>query len=214
MEGVFAVYKPKGLTSHQLVERVKKLTKADKVGHAGTLDPLAEGLLIIGVGGKNTKKLHALQKEDKEYLSEVMLGKTSLTGDGEGPISEASSRKPTIEEIKKVLKAFEGIIDQKPHRFSAIKIRGKKSYQIARKGQEPDLKPRKVLVKKIDLLSYDYPILSIRVVTGPGVYIRSLAEDIGSKLKTGAYLKSLKRTRVGKFKESDLTSLEDFKKQK
>ncbi len=186
-----------------MIKKIKNISGEKRVGHAGTLDPLAEGVLVVAVGREDTKKLHLLQKSDKEYLCEMELGRTSLTGDAEGPISFSSDHEPDLSNLDKVLAQFVGLINQKPHRFSALKVGGKKSYQVARKGGDLNLKPRKVSIKEIKLLSYNYPIISLRVVCGPGVYIRSLAEDIGQALGVGAYLKNLKRTRVGEFKEED-----------
>jgi tRNA pseudouridine55 synthase len=216
-EGFFAVYKPKGPSSFWVVAQVRKIVGRDKkVGHAGTLDPLAEGVLVIAIGRESTKKISEEVAKEKEYIAEVFLGEESSTDDGEGERTEINKTiKPTEENVRSVLEKFKGEIMQKPPIFSAIKVAGKNSYLLARRGQQPDLKERPVLIKEIELLSYEYPIAKIRVVTGPGVYIRSLARDIGRGLKTGAYMYSLVRTRVGTFTADDairVDNLESFLK--
>ncbi len=212
MEGIFAIYKPKGPTSHDMINKIREITGIKRVGHAGTLDPLAEGIIVVAIGRENTKNLHLFVKNQKEYICDIKLGETSLTGDEEGPLTIINERKPSLTEINKTVSEFKGDIMQKPHKFSAVKIKGKKSYEIARKGKEPKIKSKMVRINEIEILKYEYPLLSIRVLCGPGVYIRSLAEDIGKYLGTGAYLKSLKRTRVGDFSEKESLSLNEFKK--
>lgn len=201
MKGIFGIYKPKGLTSHDIINKVRRITGEIRVGHAGTLDPLAEGVLVIAVGRENTKRLHTVVNSEKEYICGIKLGETSITGDEEGPINPGSNRRPSDNEIDKILAKFKGKIMQRPHKFSAIKIKGKKSYDLARRGEDVEMEPRMVVIKEIEMLKYNYPILSIQVVCGPGTYIRSLAEDIGKELGTGAYLSSLKRIRVADFTE-------------
>ncbi len=201
-EGIFAIYKPKGPTSHDIINQLRRLTGIRKIGHAGTLDPLAKGVLIVGIGREATKKLSTIVKGEKEYVAVIKLGSTSSTDDEEGEKTSVWSRaypKPSLKNIKPTLKKFTGNIKQIPPIYSAIKIKGKTAYSLARKGKPPELSPRPVFIKKISLISYKWPLLKIKVLTGPGVYIRSLARDIGSKLKTGGYLKSLERTRVGEF---------------
>lgn len=216
VNSIFAINKPKGITSHGVVNRIRKLTGEKRVGHGGTLDPLASGVLVIAVGRENTKRLDEYVKGEKEYLATIKLGFESETDDEEGPITPYSSNKaksdlaklrsshdvrtePSTEEILKTIDSFIGKIKQTPPAYSAIKINGKEAYKLARKGQTPDMKPRTVEIKNIELLEYNYPILKIRVTTGPGTYIRSLARDIGKKLKTGGYLSDLIRTRVNTF---------------
>jgi len=202
-EGLFAIYKPKGPTSNDIVQKIKKLTGIKKVGHAGTLDPLAKGILVVAVGRESTKKLGEIVKKEKEYLATIRLGITSTTDDEEGVKTPSHSplkgEKVGVEKIKKVLEKFEGKINQIPPIYSAIKIKGQEAYKLARKGQQPKMKSRPVEIKKIVIKSYKWPYLKIKVVTGPGVYIRSLARDIGQKLKVGGYLYNLERTRVGQF---------------
>lgn len=206
-KGIFAIYKPKGLTSNDVLNQLRRRTGIKKVGHAGTLDPLASGVLVVGVGREATKQLGTIVKKEKEYLAKIRLGMTSTTDDEEGEKTEIEVVKVlTLEEIQKVVAKFEGGILQTPPIYSAVKISGQEAYKLARKGQIPKLEPRQVEIKKIDILKYQWPFLSLRVVTGPGVYIRSLARDIGKELKTGAYLAELERTRVGNFtKENTVT---------
>lgn len=218
---IIAVYKPKGPTSYDIIRMVKKIAGIKKVGHAGTLDPLAKGVLVIGIGRDGTKNLGNVVKKEKEYLATIKFGVTSTTDDAEGlkipsipeglkipsiPEGEKSVQqvhlKSTKAEIKKVIKKFQGKILQTPPVFSAIKIKGKEAYKLARQGKEVVLRPREVEVKKIEIISYKWPYLKLRVLTGPGVYIRSLARDIGAKLKVGGYLFNLERTRVGDFTKS------------
>ena len=200
-QGIFAIYKPKGPTSHDIIDKLRRETGVKKIGHAGTLDPLASGVLVVGVGRKATKQLGAIVKKEKEYSAKIRLGMTSPTDDAEGIKTEIKivGKIPTFGEIKKALAKFEGEILQTPPIYSAVKVKGKKAYKLARKGQTPKLKPRKALIKEIEILKYEWPYLELRVVTGPGVYIRALARDIGKYLKTGGYLAGLERTRVGSF---------------
>jgi len=207
-EGIFAVYKPKGPTSHDVVDYIRKSSGIKKVGHAGTLDPLASGVLVIGVGRESTKKLNEAVCAEKEYFASICLGMESATDDAEGPISAADTEKiPTAEEIRCMLNDFLGEILQTPPAYSAVKIRGKSAYKFARKGKVVALLQRKVFVKEIEFLEYKWPHLKIRVVTGPGVYIRAIARDMGRKLGTGGYIQDLERTRIGNFTARDAISL-------
>jgi tRNA pseudouridine55 synthase len=205
---IFAVHKPRGMTSHDVVNIVRKKTGVKRVGHGGTLDPLAEGVLVIAVGRENTKLLDKFVKGDKEYVADIKLGENSTTDDAEGEKEKGSNKKPDREEVQKVLKQFVGRVQQIPPVYSAIKQGGRPIYKRARKGQEVVLEPRIVEIKEIELLDYEYPVVKIRVVTGPGVYIRSLARDLGNKLETGGYLSGLLRTRVANFKLKDAMDLE------
>ena len=207
---ILNVFKPKGPTSFDIVEEIRKLSGIKKVGHGGTLDPLASGVLVIGLGREATKKLDEVVQKEKEYVVVVKLGENSVTDDEEGQKEKISDKEPDKEEIEQILKNFIGLIDQVPPQFSAVKVGGRKAYQAARKGQAIDLKPRQVEIKEIKVLDYRYPLLKLKVTTGKGVYIRSLARDLGRKLKTGGYVKSLKRTRVGEFKIEDSVKLKDF----
>jgi len=213
VKDIFAVYKPKGPTSNQILTKIRKRTGVKKVGHAGTLDPLAQGILVVGVGRAATKQLGTIVAKEKEYLATIRLGYTSTTDDNEGQKEKIQDiTKPLLVHVKNTLKQFKGEIDQVPPIYSAIKIKGQEAYKLARKGKEVKMKSRKALIKKISLISYKYPYLKIEVVTGPGVYIRSLARDIGQVLGTGGYLSSLERTRVGRFTKNKALKLNQIKK--
>jgi len=197
---IFAVYKPKGPTSHDIVDEIRKITSEKRVGHAGTLDPLARGVLVVGVGREATKKLGEVVKKEKEYIAEIKFGEESSTDDEEGEKKAWSVGKtPRLDEVGEAVKSFRGFIAQTPPIYSAIKIGGQKAYELARENIKIELKPREIEIKEIEILDYEWPFLKIRVVTGPGVYIRALARDIGRELGVGGYLVDLERTRVGDF---------------
>lgn len=203
MDGYLLVEKPAGWTSHDVVAKVRGQLKKEtgqrvKVGHTGTLDPFATGLLILVVG-KATKRASEFSKLDKTYEAELKLGFTSSTGDVDGELTKVSSRKPSRAEIDAALDKFVGQINQTPHAFSAIKVAGQRAYKLARAGEKPVLEPRKVNIYSIENVEYDYPKLSFTTSVSSGTYIRSLAEDIGKELGTGAYLSTLRRTKVGGF---------------
>jgi tRNA pseudouridine55 synthase len=197
---VIAVYKPKGPTSFDIIAKLRKITGIKKIGHAGTLDPLAKGILVVGVGREGTRQLGTLMKMEKEYIAKIKFGYESSTDDDEGKKTKIDfDHKPTKKEIINILKEFAGEIWQKPPIYSAIKISGKRAYQLARQGKTFEMKPRQVLIKSIKMIKYKWPFLSIDVITGSGVYIRALAKDIGQKLGVGGYLVDLERVRVGDF---------------
>lgn len=205
--GIHNIYKPKGPTSHDMIDRLRRLTGEKRIGHAGTLDPLASGVLVVAIGREFTKQIDSLMKTEKEYVAMIKLGETSSTDDEEGEKRifinvGADCNPPTPPDessVKNVLSKFVGEIMQTPPAYSAIKLKGKKAYELARAGKAVEMKPRPVLIKKIELLKYEWPFLQIRVTCGPGVYIRSLARDIGEKLDVGGYMAELERTRVGDF---------------
>ena len=203
MDGILLVDKPASWTSHDVVAKVRSLLKKEsgqkiKVGHTGTLDPFATGLLILVIGSY-TKRAAEFSKMDKTYEAELTLGATSTTGDTEGEITPKSAKKPTEEQVRAVLSQFEGQIEQTPHTYSAIKIGGQRAYKMARQGKEVKLEPRQVTVYSLEFIDYKYPKLSFTTKVSSGTYIRSLAEDIGKKLGTGAYLSALRRTSVGEY---------------
>jgi len=209
--GFILIDKEPGITSHDVVDKLREITKIKKIGHAGTLDPIATGLLILGVGKKATKKLSKLQKLDKEYVARIKLGAISDTFDKEGRIKEVKVEKiPTQKEIKKILKTFIGKINQTPPSFSAKKIKGKKACDLARKGIKIKLKPIETKIYKIEVLKYDWPYLEIKVHCSSGTYIRCLANDIGKKLNCGGYIEQLRRTKIGNFKVERAKKLEDL----
>lgn len=201
--GIILIDKPAGMTSFGVVARVRRRLseqagKKVKVGHTGTLDPFATGLMII-VAGKECKNAEKYSKLDKVYEATIRLGATSTTGDPEGEITEVSSRQPSLEEIKTILQKFTGEIQQRPPIYSAIKIGGQRAYKLARKGQEVEMPLRKVTVYSLELLTYTYPELKIRVHVSSGTYIRTLAEDIGKELGVGAYCQELRRIAIAQY---------------
>lgn len=212
MSNIFAFYKPKGITSNDAVQKVRSIVgRSVKVGHAGTLDPLAQGVLVIAIGREATKKISEVVKKEKEYVAEITLGFESSTDDAEGEKTLFNvSKRPVLEEIIKIFPEFIGRIKQMPPIYSAIKIQGREAYKYARQGQEIKMESREVEIKNIELLEYAWPLLKIKVLTGPGVYIRSLARDIGKKLGIGGYLSFLERTRVGDFKKEDAVLVENL----
>ena len=175
---IIAVNKPKGPTSNQILSQIKKIIGIKKVGHAGTLDSLASGVSIIAIGRDSTKKISEEVKKEKEYIAKIKLGETSETDDEEGGKTVWGGVKvPEVSKVSKVLENFIGKIKQIPPIYSAIKVSGQESYKLARRGKPVKLKPREVEIKNIEILSYEYPLLKIKIITGPGVYIRSLARD-------------------------------------
>jgi len=198
--GIYNIFKPAGPTSHDIINQVRKMSGEKRVGHAGTLDPFAEGVLIVAVSREYTKKLGQFLKQDKTYRTTVRLGAESDTFDLTGKIKNIDvKQKPSKKEILKTLDKFIGEIEQIPPSFSAIKIKGKKAYELARKGIVPNLKPRKVKIYSIKILKYKWPYLEIETKVSSGTYIRSLAHDLGQTLKIGGYLEKLVRTKTGSF---------------
>jgi tRNA pseudouridine55 synthase len=199
MDGILIINKPTGPTSHDIVSYVRKITNTRKVGHAGTLDPFAGGVLIILIG-KSTKLQSKFMEMDKTYVGTIKLGEISDTYDITGKIKMQKSKcKINENEIRKILKQFIGETKQVPPIYSAIKIKGETAYKMARRGEKPKLKSRKIKIYGIKLLNYNWPHLKIEIKCGKGTYIRSLAHDIGKKLGCGAYLEKLTRTAIGKF---------------
>ncbi|MDP2629800.1 MAG: tRNA pseudouridine(55) synthase TruB [Candidatus Uhrbacteria bacterium] len=208
-DSLLLINKPAGPTSHDIVDLVRKKTGIKRVGHAGTLDPFAEGLLIVLVGRDATKKQAEFLGMDKTYEAVLHLGATSTTEDPTGEISQRIIPDvPAFEEIKHAITSFTGTYDQMPSAFSAKKINGKKAYELARKGIRPDLKPKTITVHSIDILAYEWPLLTIRCSVSSGTYIRALARDIGEKLGCGAYLEKLKRTSIGPYNLCDSHTIE------
>lgn len=210
-DDILLVDKPAGITSFGVVARIRRrlseqLGKKAKVGHTGTLDPFATGLMII-VTGKECRNAMNYSKLDKEYEATIRLGETSTTGDPEGEITAISGDQPTLTEVQEALEQFKGEITQTPPAFSAIKINGRRAYDLARKGEEVAMPSRQVMIYSLQLLDYTYPELRIRVHVGSGTYIRSLAEDIGKALRTGAYCSELRRTKVGEWSVKDAQAI-------
>ena len=207
---VLLINKPLHWTSFDVVRKIRNSIGIKKVGHAGTLDPLATGLLIICTG-KFTKKINEYMAREKEYSGSFTLGATTPTYDLESePGNFRSIENLSYEEIKNTNQKFTGEILQIPPAHSAIKLEGKRVYQLARKGAEVKLEPRKILIKEFEVGEIRLPTVDFRIVCSTGTYIRSLANDFGEALGCGAYLSSLCRTRIGEFKLEDALSIEEF----
>ncbi len=210
-EGVMLLIdKPFRWTSFDVIGKIRKLIRVRKVGHAGTLDPLATGLLIVCTG-KFTKRISEFMAQEKEYTGTFTLGATTPTYDLE---SEPENFKPldtvTEEQVKAATQPFTGEIQQIPPAHSAIKVDGKRVYELARQGREVKLEPRKVTIKEFEITAIEMPVVHFRVVCSTGTYIRSLAFDFGNELGCGAYLSNLCRTRIGTFLLKDAMTMEAF----
>jgi tRNA pseudouridine55 synthase len=213
-DGIILIDKPAEMTSFGVVARVRRVLsqaagKKIKVGHTGTLDPFATGLMIL-VTGKECKNAGHYTKLDKVYEATVRLGQTSTTGDPEGDIIDVSAAQPTREEVEKVAAMFIGEITQRPPIYSAIKIDGQRAYKLARDGQMVEIPTRQITVHSLEVLDYNYPEVKIRTHVSSGTYIRSLAEDIGNALGTGAYCIQLRRTRIADWSIDQAQTLSDF----
>ncbi len=219
MNGYLLIDKPKDWTSFDVVNKIRHIVqnsglntsnkKRFPVGHTGTLDPLATGLLVILLG-EYTKRAPELTKLDKTYEAVMKLGETSTTGDEEGEKTLVSDFEPSFDEVTEACDSFRGQIEQVPHGFSAIKVNGKKAYELARKGKVVKLEPRPVTIYSLGVIDYRYPEVRFTTRVSSGTYIRVLAEDIGQKLGTGAYMSDLRRTKVGDFDISDAITMENI----
>lgn len=211
MFGFLNVYKPVGKTSHDVVAYFRKLLKIKKIGHTGTLDPFAEGVLPICVG--NSTRLIEYLPDDKAYLAFVQLGKATDSYDTEGNVIFESDKKVTKEQIVSALTSFEGEIEQLPPMYSAIKVKGKKLYEYAREGKTISVAPRQVTIHKIELKNFDEEKQEAQVYIecSKGTYIRSIANDLGQNLCCGGYLTRLIRTKAGKFLVEDSIKMQDYK---
>ncbi len=205
--------KPIGLTSHDVVDYVRTVFQEKRVGHAGTLDPNASGLLIVAVGREDTKKLgHLTTGTTKTYIGEITLGTKTTTDDSEGSVLEEKDvRSMSPSEIETILNSFLGKQSQIPPIYSAIKKDGKKAYDQARKGISVEMEPRDIIIYSITLLSFESPKLIIECEVSAGTYIRALARDIGEKLGTNAHLSALRRTKIGDYTIKDAIALEDLR---
>lgn len=207
---VLLIDKPLQWTSFDVIRRIRHLIKVKKVGHAGTLDPLATGLLIICTG-KFTKKINEYMAREKEYTGTFTLGATTPTYDLESKPENFTSLENISEgKIRDTTKEFLGEIMQVPPAHSAIKVEGKRVYELARKGKEIKLEPRKVFIKEFHITAIELPVVHFRVVCSTGTYIRSLANDFGEALTCGAYLSSLRRTRIGEFNIEQAFNMDGF----
>ena len=214
MDEILLIDKPAGMTSFGVVARLcrvlsKQEGKKVKVGHTGTLDPFATGLMII-VTGRMCRRAMEFTKLDKWYEAEIILGAESTTGDPEGELSRISGKRPDKSEIKQVLQKFTGKIEQIPPAFSAVKVNGQRAYQLARAGKEVDIPKRIVTIYTLELIGYDYPVLKLRTHVSSGTYVRSLAADIGKELKTGAYCQNLRRIKIADYDVKNARVLADF----
>src|SRR6185369_7046866 len=213
MDGLLIVDKPEGLTSHDVVARVRRILKTKRVGHTGTLDPFATGVLVLLIG-KATRLAQFLDKDEKEYETVIRFGYETDTGDktGKSKTENATPQPIDISDLKKILPEFVGEIEQIPPMYSAKKIEGKKLYELAREGKSVERKPVKVTISKLESLDADGTMLDarIRVVCSAGTYVRTLAEDIGTRIGVGAHLLELRRTRAGRFGLRKSTTLESL----
>jgi tRNA pseudouridine55 synthase len=219
MNGILLIDKPREWTSFDAVNKTRRIIqysdlnvtgkKRFPVGHTGTLDPLATGLLVLLLG-TYTKRAPELTKLDKTYEVTMRLGITSTTGDEEGEKTPVSDVQPTQEAIEAALQQFQGDIMQKPPIYSAIKINGQRAYKLARAGKAPEMEARPATIHSIRLTKYTYPIVTFTVEVSSGTYVRSLVEDIGVVLQTGAYMSDLRRTRVGQFDIADAITIDQL----
>ena len=207
---VLLIDKPLEWTSYDVIRKLRKIINLKKIGHAGTLDPLATGLLIVCTG-KFTKKINEYMAQEKEYTGTITLGAVTPTYDRESePVEIKSVEGITAEMIKEKTKEFTGEILQTPPIHSAIKQNGKPVYLLARKGVDVVLEPRKITIKEFEITKVEMPVISFKVVCSTGTYIRSLANDFGAALGCGGYLSKLRRTRIGNFKVEDAMTMEEF----
>lgn len=210
IEGLLLIAKPGNMTSHDIVDFVRKKFGIRQVGHAGTLDPLAEGLLIVLVG-KYTKLFPKFVGFDKEYLGELKLGEITTTGDCEGNVIKKQDCSSIDEgQIRKVFSSFHGEIEQVPPMVSAVRVGGRRLYDLARKGMVVDRKPRKITIYSLSILKINFPFIEFNVHCSKGTYVRKLAEDIGEKLGCGAHITKIKRLGIGHFKLNDAVELNDI----
>lgn len=210
MFGFLNVYKPQGKSSHDVVAILRRITGIKQIGHTGTLDPFAEGVLPVCIG-KATRLIEYL-KNDKAYIGTVQLGSSTDTYDIEGQVTNKSDKVVTIDEIENALESFRGEIEQFPPIYSAIKVKGKKLYEYARKGEEVKIEPRWVNISKLDILKYDNKSkrLELYIACSKGTYIRSIANDLGEKLGTYGHLIKLVRVKAGDFGVNESVKLEDL----
>lgn len=208
--GFVNIYKPKGMTSHDVVAVLRRLTKIRQIGHTGTLDPFAEGVLPVCIG-KATRLIEYL-KDDKEYLATVQFGSATTTYDLEGEVTSTSEKKISEGDLVLALENFRGEISQLPPIYSAIKVKGKKLYEYARKGEEVEIQPRTVTIEKLELKSFDYDsqTAELLIACSKGTYIRSIAHDLGQNLSCGGHLIKLIRTKAGAFTVENSHALENL----
>lgn len=209
INGVLNIYKPRGFTSHDVVAKLRGILKQKKIGHTGTLDPEAVGVLPVCLGNA-TRACELLTDKDKEYVAVVRLGITTDTQDMTGQILQESCVEVTEQEVRMALEGFLGDYDQIPPMYSALKVNGKKLYELARAGREVERKARSVRIHGIEVLEMDIPRLTIRVSCSKGTYIRTLCHDLGEKLGCGAAMERLERTRSGSFVKEEAITLKEL----
>ncbi|MBN1526808.1 MAG: tRNA pseudouridine(55) synthase TruB [Candidatus Omnitrophica bacterium] len=211
MDGILIVDKPQGMTSHDVVDFIRNKFKIKKVGHAGTLDPMATGVLVMLLGPA-TKSSGRFLSDDKEYEATLTLGGTSDTGDAWGMVTRHFGEPVVLGDnrIKAAFKKFMGVVEQTPPAYSAVKVKGRKLYEFARKGVTVKVEPRKVVIKELDITGVSIPEISFRVTCSKGTYVRQLCADIGKDLGCGAYLSCLKRTRSGPFTIAEAVTVADL----
>jgi tRNA pseudouridine55 synthase len=207
IDGALLLDKPVGMSSNAALQEARRIYRAKKAGHAGTLDPLASGLLLV-LFGEATKFAGPLLDADKEYLATLKLGERTATGDAEGPVLQSRKVSFSQQDLRAVLERFRGGIEQVPPMHSALKHQGTPLYRLARRGQEVERAPRRVRIAELELLGLEGESLDLRVVCSKGTYIRVLAEDIGEALGCGAHLSALRRTASGRFRVEQATTLE------
>ena len=207
MNGIIVLDKPKGKTSHDMVYAMRRLTGVKKVGHTGTLDPMATGVLPVCIGSA-AKAADMLTLADKRYIAELVLGKSTDTQDAQGEVTEERNVSCSEDEVRSAVMSFVGEIEQVPPMYSAVKRNGKKLYELARQGIEIEREPRKINIYSIDILEIDLPRVKIDVSCSKGAYIRTLCADIGEKLGTLAYMSELRRTKSGMFTIEESYTLE------
>lgn len=213
-QGFLIVYKPVGPTSHDIIDSLRKITQIKKIGHAGTLDPFARGVLIIAISREYTKRLSEFSKLDKVYVADLFLGAVTDTFDVKGNIrSNKITKIPSLEFIKNKVNKFIGPQKQIPPMFSAKKVNGKKLYNLARQGKTIKREATDINIYKLKILNYEWPNLRLEIYCSAGTYIRSLGHDIGQSLGCGAYLKDLERTAIGTVDKKDAVSLEKLNKE-
>jgi tRNA pseudouridine55 synthase len=218
MQGALLVDKPAGWTSFDVVNYVRKLVaqtegkrpKQIKVGHTGTLDPFATGLLVLLVGKDYTRRAGEFSSLDKIYEVTARLGVTSSTGDPEGEITPINERVPDLDELQATIKQFIGSIQQTPPAYSAIKVNGQRAYKLARAGKEVVIEPRQITVNRLEIIKYAYPEVQLLADVSSGTYIRTLIEDLGQSLGTGAYTTGLRRTSIGQFSLENAHLIKEF----
>jgi tRNA pseudouridine55 synthase len=209
INGIIVLDKPSGVSSAAAVERVKRLLpRRTKIGHAGTLDPFATGVLVLLLGSA-TRRCEALMNEAKSYEATVKLGATTATDDPDSPeILTPRAEPPNAELLEAAIASFRGSILQRPPAYSALKVAGRRAYELARSGRAVTLEARPVTIHRLEMSRYDWPLLDLVIECGRGTYVRSIARDLGERLATGGYLTSLRRTRVGPYRLDDAVALE------